>query len=202
VAGKVSPTIVLLIANSAMYVITSILTKGFLETSGYVLEFLGQNNSLVFQGYYWQFFTSMFVHADITHIVMNMLFLLIFGFKAETLFKNVEYLGIYLLSGLAGGFLSLLLGPNTISVGASGAIFGLFGANVIYMRKVVGLPVTGSLVYAVFFLLITSLSPNVNMLAHLGGLIIGLVMGYFLAKNRKALNSLSYPFIGSLFKEA
>jgi len=87
-------------------------------------------------------------------------------------------------SGVIGNFLSLLLPLSTISAGASGAIFGLFGALVIYLRKAVGRSVMGALIFAFVFFLIT-ISAGTNVLAHLGGLIAGLGMGYWLAENRK-----------------
>ena len=66
----------------------------------------------------------MFIHADILHIFGNMFFLLIFGLRAEDMFDVKEYMLIYFLSGLCGGLLTLLFWPaDTVSVGASGAIF-------------------------------------------------------------------------------
>lgn len=182
-----SPTFVLILANCGMYVYTSILGGNFIQTSQTVMRVLGQNNFLVMRGCYWQLFTSMFVHADIVHITMNMFFLLIFGLRAEGLFRQMEYYAIYLLSGLMGGLFSLSLGPNVVSVGASGAIFGLFGAAVIYLHTVVGRPVMDALIYAIFFFVITSFSPQTNVLAHLGGLVTGLVLGYVLAKSRTVI---------------
>jgi rhomboid protease GluP len=132
----------------------------------------------------------MFVHASIVHITGNMLFLFIFGLRGEEIFSLPEYLGIYLAGGLAGNLLSLAFGPYFISVGASGAIFALFGAIVIYSRSAVRQSIIGGLVFA-FFLLLISSGEGVNILAHLGGLGFGLVVGYYLAKNRKPNEELS-----------
>jgi rhomboid protease GluP len=127
----------------------------------------------------------MFVHADITHIVGNMLFLLIFGLRSEEMFSLPEYLSIYVLGGLTGNILSLLLLPlETISVGASGAIFAMFGASVIYARRSFRQSIIGALIYA-FFLLFLSSGVGVNNFAHIGGLVTGLVIGYVLATRRK-----------------
>ena len=89
--------------------------------------------ALFFKVAYWQLITSMFVHASIAHITGNMLFLLssVLAAKKCSRFQNI--LGIYLTGGLVGNLLSLAFGPNFISVGASGAIFSLFGAIVIYL---------------------------------------------------------------------
>ncbi len=99
-----------------------------LATSNNVVYQWGQVNLFVFQGAYYQLFTSMFIHASIVHLVGNMLFLLIFGLRGEEMFSLPEFLGIYLIGGLVGNLLSLSFGPLFVSVGASGAIFSLFGA--------------------------------------------------------------------------
>jgi rhomboid protease GluP len=127
----------------------------------------------------------MFVHVNIVHLAGNMLFLFIFGLRAEGMFDIKEYLLIYLLSGLAGNLLTLLFGPSMISAGASGALFGMFGAVTIYVRRAIGQSIAGALLYA-FFLLILSAGLGVNVLAHLGGLVVGLLLGYAFAAIRRS----------------
>lgn len=178
------PTYVLIAANVAVYAFTSILS-GSLTTSNEVLGALGQINANVWNGEVWRLFTAIFVHADILHIFGNMVFLLIFGLRAEDMFDIKEYLIIYFLSGLSGGLLTLALWPpNTLSVGASGAIFGVLGATIIYARHSIRQSIIGALMYAFFFFII-NLGPNVNYLAHLGGLATGLLIGYALAASRR-----------------
>ena len=181
---KATPTLVLIAANVIVYVYTSLLSGNFVRTSVDVLLFYGQWNLAVFNGYYWQLFTAMFVHFDIVHIGSNMLFLFIFGLRAEELFSTVEYYAVYFGSGLAGNLLSLVAGPNLLSAGASGAIMGVFGANVIFLRRAVGQPVLVSLMFAFMFFVLT-LSEGTNLFAHLGGLLIGLLLGYVIAGSRR-----------------
>ncbi len=181
---KYKPTFILIAINVAVYIYTSIVGGSFLVTGESPIIIWGQVNALVFQGAYWQLLTSLFVHASIAHIVGNMLFLFIFGLRAEEMFSLPEYLGIYLLGGLAGSLLSLGFGPYFISVGASGAIFALFGAVVIYARRSVRQSILGALVFAVFLFIINT-GAGVNILAHLGGLGFGLLIGYWLATRRK-----------------
>ena len=77
---KFKPTIILIALNVAVYISTSVVGRNFLNTNFDLMVQYGQVNSLViYSGYYYQLFTSMFIHADIAHIVGNMLFLLIFG---------------------------------------------------------------------------------------------------------------------------
>jgi rhomboid protease GluP len=191
---KYKPTYILIAINVAVYIYTSIIGGNALVTGNVPILMWGQVNALVFEGAYYQLFTSMFVHASIAHIVGNMLFLFIFGLRGEEMFSLPEFLSIYLLGGLAGNLLSLSFGgggpPFFISVGASGAIFALFGAIVIYSRRSVRQSILGALVYA-FFLFFISSGEGVNILAHLGGLGFGLVMGYLLARSRKPHDELS-----------
>lgn len=184
------PTYALIAANAAVYAWTSFLSGNALEI-GYPLQMYGQYNVYIFNGEVWRLITAMFVHANIAHIVGNMLFLLIFGLRAEDLFDLKEYLAVYFVSGLAGGFLTMLFLPDVLSVGASGAIFGVLGATTIYVRRAIGQSIMTALMYS-FFLLLINVGPNVNVLAHLGGLGAGLLIGYALAASRKPRQVITY----------
>lgn len=182
---KYHPTYFIIAITTAVYIYTSIAGGNWLNTSDNMIFSYGQVNLFVFQGSYWQLFTSIFIHASIAHIVGNMLFLFIFGLRAEEMFSLPEYLGIYLIGGLVGNVLSLAFGPYFVSVGASGAIFALFGACIIYNRRSVRQSILGALVYAFFLLFLSGLGTGVNDLAHIGGLGFGLLVGYWIASNRK-----------------
>jgi rhomboid protease GluP len=182
--SKYKPTYVLIALNVAIYVYGAIVGGDALTTSNNVVYQWGQVNLFVFQGAYYQLLTSMFIHASLVHLVGNMLFLLIFGLRGEEMFSLPEFLGIYLIGGLVGNFLSLTFGSFFVSVGASGAIFSLFGACIIYARRSVRQSILGALVYA-FFLFFINTGEGVNILAHLGGLGFGLLVGYWLATRRK-----------------
>jgi len=183
---KFKPTYILIALNIAFYIYTSVVGGDFMNTSSNMILRYGQVNELViYYGQYYQLFTSMFVHANIAHIAGNMLFLLIFGLRGEEMFSLPEYLSIYFLGGLTGNLLSLLLLPLDVpSVGASGAIFAMFGACTIYARRSVRQSIIGALIYALFLLLLSS-GLYVNNFAHIGGLVTGLLIGYVLATRRK-----------------
>jgi rhomboid protease GluP len=133
---RFKPTLILIALNIAVYVYTSVAGGNFIETSWDMVVQYGQVNILVLNGWWWQLLTSMFVHGGLMHLVGNMLFLFIFGLRGEEMFNLPEYLGIYLLGGLTGNLLSLAFLPLDVpSVGASGAIFALFGACTIYARR-------------------------------------------------------------------
>jgi rhomboid protease GluP len=194
---KFKPTIILIALNIAFYIYTSVAGGDFLNTSVDMILKYGQVNAyVIYNGWYYQLFTSLFVHANIAHIAGNMVFLLIFGLRGEEMFSLPEYLSIYFLGGLTGNLFSLLLLPlNTPSVGASGAIFAMFGAATIYARHGFSQSIIGALIYA-FFLLFLSSGPGVNNFAHIGGLIAGLLIGYVLATRRKpeARYTVSYSY--------
>jgi len=187
------PTYVLIAINVALYAYTSYLSGNIIETSDQVTYALGQDNIAIMNGEVWRFITAMFVHANIAHIFGNMFFLLIFGLRAEDMFDLTEYLLIYFLSGLTGGFLTYLFLPFSLSVGASGAIFGVLGATIIYVRRAIGQSIITALMYA-FFLFIINTGPQVNYFAHLGGLVVGLLIGYMLAATRKPKRSHAYGY--------
>lgn len=189
---SITPTTVLVAANILVYFYSSLIGGDFIQTDPTVLSQLGQFNLYVSQGQYWQLFTSIFVHVDITHLSLNMLFLILFGLRAEELFKTEEYFFIYIISGISGSILTLFFMPiSTLSAGASGAIFGIYGANIIYMRKTFGQSILGAVLYA-FLLLMLTTGEGVNMVAHFGGLAAGLIIGYILAKINREIWIESY----------
>ena len=181
----IKPTVFLVAVNVSVYVYTSLAGGSFIQTGDDVLTQLGQYNLYVFAGRYWQLLTSMFVHVDIMHIGLNMFFLLIFGLRVEDFFTSEEYFAVYLLSGLAGNILTLFFLPiYTVSAGASGAIFGIYGAGIIYMQKAYGQSIVVALFFAFLFLMLST-GVGVNIVAHFGGLAVGLIIGYVLAESHR-----------------
>ena len=188
-------TFILIALNIAAYIYTSIVGGDWLNTNYDLITQYGQVNGYVlYLGYYYQLFTSMFVHVTIVHLAGNIMFLFIFGLRAEEMFSLPEYLLIYFIGGLVGNLLSLGFLPLWVpSAGASGAIFALFGACTVYIRRTVGQSIIGAVVFA-FFLLLISSGPEVNNLAHIGGLVAGLLIGYFLASRRKPETAYNYRY--------
>jgi len=153
------------------------------------LLFVQINRNIIYDHEIWRLFTSMFLHVDISHIFSNMIGLLLFGASLENN-PNVpkwEFLMIYFLSGLIGNLFSLLLLPlDIISLGASGAIFGLIGAVfVLVATEDRSLLLFASLYLVVF--IITSLAPGINLWAHLFGLLVGMLFGYFIYMRRRRI---------------
>jgi len=141
----------------------------------------------------WRLFTSMFLHGDALHLFSNMVSLLIFGAYVELSYSKYQFLILYFISGLIGSFFSMLLLPlNVVSLGASGAIFGLIGAafSILIVERNTPLIFLG-LIY-VFYFVFSSFSPGINYFAHIFGLLGGLVMGYLFKRGKKSVVKSQY----------
>ncbi len=132
-------------------------------------------------GWYWQFITSIFTHLNILHITLNMFFLYILGVQAERIIGGKKLIYLYLLSGFGGNILTTIFPISLGGLGASGAIFGIFGYLTAYYG-VLGGNIKNMLFYAFFIFIINSLIPGVDIFAHLGGLLVGIIWGYNDAK--------------------
>ncbi|MBW8702142.1 Rhomboid protease GluP [Streptomyces sp. MBT84] len=130
------------------------------------------------EGQWYRLLTSMFLHVNYIHILFNMLSLWWIGGPLEAALGRARYLALYFVSGLAGSALTYLLADaNQPSLGASGAIFGLFGATAVLMRRLRYdmRPVIALLVINLIF---TFGWGNIAWQAHIGGLVGGVVVGY------------------------
>jgi rhomboid protease GluP len=142
-------------------------------------------------GEFWRAFTSNYVHGGIIHIGLNMWCLWNLGSLAERIFDRWTYFLTYTACGLAGSMASLWLHPRIISVGASGAIFGMAGALIaaLYLGRLPVHPTAlrGTLkslvTFAVYNLLFGAAIPFIDNSAHIGGLLAGLTIGAVLARH-------------------
>ena len=155
---------------------------------GVLINAGGQVNLFVAQGQVWRIFTAMFLHFNLLHIGLNMISLFLIGAAVEVFYGKWRYLTIYLLSGIVGGIATYFFSPpDTLAVGASGAIFGVFGAlGVFYIvnRRALGRYGTGAITNWVFWLglnLVFGFSnSSIGIVDHIGGLVAGIVIGALL----------------------
>jgi membrane associated rhomboid family serine protease len=128
----------------------------------------------VADGDYWRLLTAGFLHASFFHIFFNMFALWILGTMLEPAIGSVRFALIYFVSVLAGSFGVLLIDPNSLTVGASGGIFGLMGAAVIVLRNRGINPMESGLgLWIGLNLLLTFTISNISIGGHIGGLIGG-----------------------------
>jgi membrane associated rhomboid family serine protease len=132
----------------------------------------------VAQGSYWQLLTSAFLHVEILHIALNMFCIWIVGVYLEQQLGRWRYLALYLVSALTGSVaVYLLTGPNSApTLGASGAVFGLFGATLLIVLRQ-RRDVSQLLMLLGVNLVFSFVAPNVSWQGHLGGLAGGLIIG-------------------------
>lgn len=150
------------------------------ESTNTLINFGANYDVLTKSGEYYRLFTCMFLHIGIMHLICNMYSLYVIGKEVEGLFGKWKYLLIYLLSGICGSMLSLAFSYNTVSAGASGAIFGLLGALLYfgyYYRTYLGAVMRSSIIPVILFnLIIGFLSSGIDNAAHIGGLVGGVLI--------------------------
>ncbi|MEA2047023.1 MAG: rhomboid family intramembrane serine protease [Campylobacterota bacterium] len=189
-------TFILIITNSVVYLFSAYQSHNFADMQIEILVHLGAlyGPYVLGEDEWWRLFTAMFLHGGMTHLLMNMFSLYIVGRGAEIYFERKSYISIYLFSGLIGGMVSLYMHPHSVGVGASGAIFGIFGALAGFFMAHRDKIATHAQSFMKDFSIIIGLNlvigfsiPSVDVSAHIGGLMIGVFGGFILAKNPKFL---------------
>src|SRR5436305_13361764 len=153
--------------------------------SSVLIAFGAKDNDLILQGQYWRFVTPIFLHANLLHLGLNMLNLAVLGVFLERLVGHIRFLLIYVTTGIVSIIASFYFMPQEISVGASGAIFGMVGAYSVFVLmhrrafRAGGIPILLWLVFVIGLNLSIGLFvANVDNYAHLGGLISGFLLGW------------------------
>lgn len=145
-----------------------------------LLKYGANLDVLVKNGEYYRLFTCIFLHIGIMHLLCNMYSLYIIGREVENLFGKIKYIIIFILSGIFGSIMSLAFTHNTISAGASGAIFGLLGALLyfgMHYRTYLGETIKRSIIpIIVVNLIIGFFAEGIDLAAHIGGLVGGVLV--------------------------
>ena len=194
---KTNVTRIIIFTNIFLYVLGLIITRTenvlFMGTTiprriNLIHEYGVQIGSDIAAGQYWRLFTSIFLHANLMHLAFNCYFLFVCGEMVERIYGKLRFFIIYMLTGLAGNILSYFLLPlNVRSLGASGACLGLGGILVVllldekanfrrYFNNI--WTFVGIIMFNVFYgFLFADL--NINNWAHLGGFLMGIVIGLY-----------------------
>ena len=169
-----------------LVVINAIVFLASGEGSIRVLDRWGLVPYYVQHGQTYRLFTSPFLHVSVIHIGLNMLALVIVGIPVEGAIGWLRYLVLYLAAAMGGSVLYYLIGPAVVpAVGASGAIFGVFGAYFVIARRR-RLQTGGIAAIIAINLVYGFIVPNIGWQAHIGGLVVGVAMafGFLLAEHR------------------
>lgn len=179
---------------AALFAIDAALSGGETLQGGFLSGSVGPlgeqhliNGFFVADGEWWRILTSAFFHLGLIHLGFNMYVLYLYGPIVERMYGRLEYAAVYLLCAAGGSVLTILVDPRQFAAGASGAIFGIIGLLFAVSRRhhaVLGREgrsvMAGIGSYLVFLLLFTFLVPNISWTGHLGGLVVGAVLGFLL----------------------
>ncbi len=155
----------------------------FSPTSASLLQWGANLRLLTLDGQWWRLITCCFLHIGILHLLLNMYALLYIGMLLEPRLGALRFAAAYLLTGVVASMASLYWHSNTVSAGASGAIFGMYGVFLAMLttnsiEKSVRQRLLASIAFFVFYNLVYGMQGGIDNAAHIGGLLSGVVTGY------------------------
>lgn len=147
-----------------------------------LITFGAKLNALIQQGQWWRLITPVFLHIGFTHILMNMITLYFVGMQLEAAFGHSRFLAIFLVAGVAGNVASFCF-SDSLSAGASTAIFGLFGAFLMlgesfWQNQVIQQLARTFLAFVVMNIAFDLFTPGIDLAGHIGGLVGGFLVAY------------------------
>jgi membrane associated rhomboid family serine protease len=184
-------TLGLILLNVGAFVLMALGGVSLMDPSADSLIAFGADyGPLTLNGQSWRMCTSLFLHFGVIHLLINMIVLANIGPFVETLSGSAAFVTLYLVAGFGGSAGSLAWHPWTVSAGASGAIFGLYGALLAFLLRyrdsiepeALAPLRKGAIVFVGYNLLYGLFRPDVDMAAHVGGLIAGFLLGLFLVQ--------------------
>lgn len=175
---EATPATYILIAINVIAFLVEIATGsgGLGSSGGGITEDFGLYGPSVAEGEWYRLLTSGFLHAGIIHLGFNMFLLLVLGRLLEPALGTPRFIALYFASLLAGSFGALVVDPNSLTIGASGAVFGLAGAVFIIARGRGRDALAGEIGFLIVFNLIFSfIAPRISVGGHIGGLVGGVL---------------------------
>ncbi|GAA4317535.1 rhomboid family intramembrane serine protease [Mucilaginibacter gynuensis] len=182
--GKSSVAIIIIGLNIMVFIIMVFAGLGFISFDGQELFAWGANyRPAVISGQWWRLLTNIFLHGGLMHLIFNMYGLLFVSIFLEPVLGRVKFIIAYFLCGLLASLASIWWYPATLSVGASGAIFGLYGVltALLTTKKTDANSQRGLLINNAIFIginLIIGFTGGIDNAAHIGGLLTGFIVGY------------------------
>jgi rhomboid protease GluP len=177
-------TPILLNINLLVFLLMALSGVSMLTPDSSSLIHWGANyGSLTWNGEWWRLLTACFVHIGAFHLFMNMYAFLLIGAQLEPRLGITRFFSAYILTGIIASITSLLVHDYTISAGASGAIFGMYGVflallSTSLVEKSNRRQLLASILFFVGYNLLNGLKPGIDNAAHMGGLVSGLLIGY------------------------
>jgi membrane associated rhomboid family serine protease len=162
--------------NILIYLITAAQGHGINAPGGSLAAKFWLYGPEVANGGWWRLITAAFLHASIIHIGFNMYVLWVIGAPVEQYLGRARFLGLYFVSGLAGSAGALVVTPLAVTVGASGAIFGILGALLIIEWQTTGRLAGNAMTWIVINLALSFVISNISIGGHIGGLIGGILV--------------------------
>ncbi|MDE3024689.1 MAG: rhomboid family intramembrane serine protease, partial [Acidobacteriota bacterium] len=162
--------------NVAVYLIGAVQGAGIDNPGGSLYQKLWLDAYDVHNGGWWRLITAAFLHANIIHIAFNMFALWAIGTPVEHYLGRSRFIGLYLVSGLAGSAGALLQAPDIVTVGASGAIFGILGAMLILEWQLTGSLAGQAMTWIVINLVFSFTFAGISWGGHIGGLVGGILV--------------------------
>ena len=181
----------LVAANVAVFAFMAARGVDMLHPDGVVWMHWGSNFApLTVHGQWWRLLSAIFLHFGPLHLLFNMWALWVVGGPVEQLFGRTRYALVYLLAGLIGGIASVAWNPLVNSAGASGAIFGVIGAQLGFFvrgghmvpREVIRRQRNSTLAFIAYSIFFGFMSKGIDNAAHVGGLVSGFAFGWLLAR--------------------
>jgi membrane associated rhomboid family serine protease len=173
--GTAPVTKILIAINGAIYLLGAAQGAGLNNPGGSLYAKLWLDAPQLHNGGWWRLVTTMFLHASVLHIAFNMFALWFIGRPVEQYLGTARYIGLYFVSGLAGSAGALVQTPG-VTVGASGAIFGILGAMLIIEWQVTGRLAGNAMTLIVINLAFSFAIPGISWGGHVGGLIGGILV--------------------------
>jgi len=197
-------TPILIMLNILVFIIMSISGVNIMAPQGESMIEWGANFApLTLNGEWWRLLSSCFIHFGIFHLLMNMYALLYIGLLLEPYLGKTRFLSAYLLAGIAGSASSIFWNDYTISAGASGAIFGMYGVFLAllttnHIEKSARKALLTSILVFVGYNLLNGLQGGIDNAAHIGGLVSGLIIGFafYPSMKRPELINLKFASVG------
>lgn len=169
-------------------------------TNDQILNWGGNFRPLTLEGQWWRLLTNVFLHIGIFHLLFNMYALLYIGLLLEHYLGRLRFVIAYLFTGIIASLTSIYWHPVTISAGASGAIFGMYGVFLAmlttnFIDKAMRKPLLISIGVFVLFNLMNGVKAGIDNAAHIGGLVSGLVIGYSYYPSLKKPSQLNLKYL-------